>query len=322
MEQNWERTFPFINIHRNEIEILFNGILDKSDIVNISSISEGCRTSNYIIEGKKHKYLLKIFFSYNQNNKKEFFLLNNLKEKINVQSVYRISNSKVIDNRQFGIYEYVEGVSLGKYLAEGNNINSDFIKNVARSLAKIHSHKFERAGFFDKNLNILEYVPPINEWYTMFLTNRVRERLGENLSKKILEAADKYSTQLENLDKDIRLVHGDFQGTNILISNDKPYILDWEFAMAGHPIADIGQFFRYDEYYSEDLIKDFEIEYKKCSDYILKDDWYRISKIRDIPNLLQLMDTDEQMPHKFNNIISILNNILKIVYYNSAKTLE
>lgn len=310
MEQNWERTFPFIIIHNDEVEILFKGILDKEDIVCITKISEGCRTSNYIVEGKEQKYLLKIFSSDN-NNKKEITLLNNLKQDIKVQAVYKISTNEIIDNRQFGIYEYVDGVSLGKYLAQGNSINSKFIKSIARSLAKIHSYKFERAGFFDENLNIVEYVPPVRQWYEMFLTKKVRERLGEDLSKGILELVSKYDAQLKKIDNDIRLVHGDFQGTNILINNEEPYILDWEFAMAGHPISDIGQFFRYDEYYSEDIIKEFEMEYRKHSDYILEDDWYMLSKVRDIPNLLQLMNTEEEMPYKFNNIITILAKILK-----------
>lgn len=155
-----------------------------------------------------------------------------------------------------------------------------------------------------------EIVSPLKEWYDMFLNTKVRSRLGESLFNRILKTVNKYSNQLEILDEDIRLVHGDFQGTNILISNNEPYILDWEFAMAGHPIADIGQFFRYDKYYNEDLIRAFEMEYRKYSDYILGDDWYKISKLRDIVNLIQLMDTEENMPYKFKDIINILNKTL------------
>ena len=114
------------------------------------------------------------------------------------------------------------------------------------------------------------------------------------------------------------MVHGDFQGTNILIDNEGNLsgVLDWEFCMAGHPLADIGQFFRYDEYFNNDLINAFEDEYKKQSNYILIDDWYKISKIRDITNLLQLIDKDEDMPNKYFDIREKMKKILEFYKKN------
>ena len=86
--------------------------------------------------------------------------------------------------------------------------------------------------------------------------------------------------------------------------------------MAGHPLADIGQFFRYDEYFNNDLINAFEDEYKKQSNYILIDDWYKISKIRDITNLLQLIDKDEDMPNKYFDIREKMKKILEFYKKN------
>lgn len=62
MEYNWERTIPFLQIDRNKVNTLFEGILDKDSIMNITPISEGCRTTNYIVETTHKKYILKIFF--------------------------------------------------------------------------------------------------------------------------------------------------------------------------------------------------------------------------------------------------------------------
>lgn len=315
MEQNWERTLPFINIDIKTVEILFEDILERSQIKSISSVLEGCRTTNYIIDTENKKYLLKIFFSREQNYKKEVMLLDKLqKDGINVQAVYKISSSDIIDGRDYGIYEYVDGISLGRYLSEGNQVDKSFIRSIAKVLAQIHSYRFKTTGFFNEKLEVVNTLPPLKEWYDMFLNKNARDRLGADIVKRINIAVNNYSAILEYLDKDIRLVHGDFQGTNILINNNKlGCILDWEFSMAGHPLADIGQFFRYDQYYNIDIIKEFEEEYRKHSDYILSDDWYKISKLRDMVNLIQLMAMDKNMPNKFNDIRNIIEKSLDIL---------
>lgn len=315
MEQNWERTLPFINIDVNTAEVLFEGVLENTPIKKISSISEGCRTTNYIVNTENKNYLLKIFFSNEQNYKKEVMLLNRLREdKINVQGIYKISRSKVIEGREFGIYEYVDGISLGKYLSEGNKIDKNFIRSIAKALAKIHSYKFKRAGFFNEDLEVVNVVPPLREWYYAFLNENARNRLGTDNVKKITMVVNKHLDILDELDKDIRLVHGDFQGTNILIKDSKlGCILDWEFSMAGHPLADIGQFFRYDQYYNQDLIKEFEREYRKYSDYMLVEDWYKLSKLRDMANLIQLMGMNQHMPNKFSDIKKVIERSLEIL---------
>ena len=50
MEHDWERTFPFLEIDKSIVSILFQGILEEKDIINVIAINEGCRTTNYIIE--------------------------------------------------------------------------------------------------------------------------------------------------------------------------------------------------------------------------------------------------------------------------------
>ena len=134
-----------------------------------------------------------------------------------------------------------------------------------------------------------------NLWET-----NAKKRLGKDIVDKINHIVKENKKILIELDEDIRLVHGDFQGTNILIKDNRlSGILDWEFAMAGHPLADIGQFFRYEEYFNKNLIEVFEDEYNKNSSYKLMDDWYKISKLRDLANLIQLINAKENMPNKY-----------------------
>lgn len=319
MEYDWERTFPFLELDSNKIIKLFEDILEGQDIINITPVSEGCRTTNYVIKTNKdkRKYILKIFFSTEQNYKREIKLLTKLKKNTNilVPQIYKMSSHEITKGREYVIYEYIEGKTLGQALSEGYRLTEDFVREVAISLAQIHSYKFDKGGFLDENLNIREGLPPLISWYENFMGYIAKERLGKSIVDKINQVVKQNESILTELDKDIRLVHGDFQGTNILIRDNKlGGILDWEFTMAGHPLADIGQFFRYEEYFNEKLVKAFEDEYNKRSSYTLIDEWHKISKLRDIVSLIQLINVKEDMPNKHANVKEILiNNIDMII---------
>lgn len=316
MEYDWERTFPFLKIDKSTVASLFGGILDVENIINIIPINEGCRTTNYIIKTskKQKKYILKIFFSREQNYKKEIKLLKRLREDgiTPVPKIYRFSNDKIIENREYAIYEYMEGKTIGQAISEGYELEEDFVRDVAKYLAKIHSCKFSKVGFLDEDLNLKEELPPLVLWYEKYMGNNAKKRLGKDIINKIKQIVKRNEEILYELDENIRLVHGDFQGTNILVKDNKlSGILDWEFAMAGHPLADIGQFFRYEEYFNKNLIQVFEEEYNKNSSYKLIDKWYKTSKLRDLANLIQLINAKEDMPNKYTNIKNIIVNILQ-----------
>jgi aminoglycoside phosphotransferase (APT) family kinase protein len=316
MEYDWERTFPFVKIERSEVSSLFEGILEKNNIINIIPISEGCRTTNYIIETDnfKKKYILKIFFSVELNYKKEIKLLTELKrnQALFIPEIYRITSHESIQNKQYAIYEYIEGKSIGQAISEGYKPHEEFVRDVARFLANIHNYKFDKAGFFDENLIVKEELPPLVSLYKICMGDRAKNRLGKDIVDKINYVVKENEKILSKLDEDIRLVHGDFQGTNILMKDGKlSGVLDWEFAMAGHPLADIGQFFRYEEHFNRDLIEVFEEEYINNSSYKLFNDWYKISKLRDLVNLIQLIDRKEDMPKKYTSIKGIVDNALK-----------
>ena len=315
MEYDWERTIPFLELDIKKVRKLFEGILDEKDIVNLIPVNEGCRTTNYIVESIDKKYILKIFSSNDESYSREYKLLNMLRKKILVQKIYKISNDDIIDGKKYIIYEYINGITLGQALKNGYVLEESFIREVARTLGEIHKFKFNKVGFLDKNLNVIKELPSINKWYELFVNEKVRERLGNDTVTNIINIVKENEDELLRLDDSPRLVHGDFQGTNILINKRKlAGILDWEFVMAGHPLGDIGQFFRYNEYFNNYLIKVFENEYNKSSDYKLTNNWYKISRLRDLVNLIQLISADEDMPNKYKNIRGIIIRDVRYLY--------
>ena len=63
----------------------------------------------------------------------------------------------------------MEGKTIGQAISEGYVLQEEFVRDVARYLAKIHSYKFNKAGFLDENLNLKEELPSLILWYEQFM---------------------------------------------------------------------------------------------------------------------------------------------------------
>ncbi|NFG63162.1 phosphotransferase [Clostridium sp. CMCC3677] len=314
MEYNWERSLPFFYIDLDIANKLFKKTLLNEEVESIDPINEGCRSSNYVLEtNNRNKYVLKIFPECDCYYERENNLLNLLKNDTLVQRVYLISSSNIIKNKIFGIYEYIEGVNLGKAIRGGSKIDKNLIEELAMTLAKIHKFKYKECGKLDKNLNIIHKLSPLYTWYEENMGINFKNRLGDNIVKKINYIVNYNKEMLLELDKKISLIHGDFQGTNILVKDNKiSAIIDWEFSMAGNPLIDIGELFRYEEYFDNDLIKIFEKQYNKYSDDKLIDEWYKISKLVDLISLIKLINTKDDMPNKHKEIKKLIINTLEL----------
>ena len=73
------------------------------------------------------------------------------------------------------------------------------------------------------------------------LLNRLKEKMNRKISASSLDATTRYElhTRLEGMPKHNKVCHGDFNPSNIIITEDGiPYILDWSHATQGNASAD------------------------------------------------------------------------------------
>ncbi|MBE6062832.1 MAG: aminoglycoside phosphotransferase family protein [Clostridium butyricum] len=311
MENGWERTLPIIKVDDNIVKELFCDIEYPDNILNIQLLNEGCRTTNYLVSTiNNKKYVLKIFFHEDENYKTQIKIYEKLREYVSMQKICSTGINSM-DGRKYIIYEYVEGKTISENLRAGNKINKNIIRSVAHNLGKIHSIKFNIMGKLDENLQVKNKIISIINLYDKYINENVVMRLGNDVVNNIKAIVKENVEILENLKADPRLIHGDYQGTNIVIDDDNvSAIIDWELCMSGCPLMDIGQFFRYEEYFDMELINEFKNEYEKASDYLLIDEWYRISKILDLISLLQIIGRNEEMPNKYSDIKTIIEKFV------------
>ena len=211
METGWERTLPFVQIERIEIEELFKGVLEKNNIKEISLINEGCRTTNYIIKSTLDKqYILKIFYEKSDSYEREIKLFKMLEGKINISHIYKFDKSEFLEGREYTIYGYLDGETLSNYIQNGNKLNNNMVKQAAFTLANIHNNKYKQIGFLNKDLSVQQELPPLIEWYKMFMGKNAQEKMGIALKEKILNIVETNKRRLIELDTTASLVHGDF----------------------------------------------------------------------------------------------------------------
>lgn len=315
MDCKLERIIPFYKIDKKIVNHLFY-IFDRNLVVeSITPLLEGCRNTNYVVHIKNSAsvFLLRIFPINDESWKKEKKLLNLLKNEISVQKLYFLSQDESIELRTFAIYEFAQGITLQSAIKSGYILDENLIKDIGKTLASIHNHAYTKVGFLDDALEVKSFLPPLETWYEMFLGENARDRLGAETVKNIENLILSKQENLEQMDKQVSLVHGDFGPTNILVHNGKlSCILDWEFAMAGHPISDIGQFFREEQCLNKNLIVAFEKSYSEVSKTKLSKNWYKLGKLRDLVNLIQMINGENDLPEKHKNfkklIISTLQN--------------
>ena len=73
------------------------------------------------------------------------------------------------------------------------------------------------------------------------LLNKLKDKMNRKISESTLDATTRYElhARLEGMPKHNKVCHGDFNPSNIIISeNNTPYIIDWSHATQGNASAD------------------------------------------------------------------------------------
>jgi len=119
-------------------------------------------------------------------------------------------------------------------------------ERVGRLAATLAGMPQQRAGLFaDGELRVEPFALDLTEWVADH-----EEALGWSEADRggLRRVADEAQTLLDKVDR-VSLVHSDLNPKNLLLDPDTLEIaalLDWEYAHAGHPFADLGNVLRLD----------------------------------------------------------------------------
>ncbi|MCT4686735.1 aminoglycoside phosphotransferase family protein [Vallitalea sp.] len=315
MDKKCERMEEFIDIDINIANQLYKCYDPKNKVSEIHLFKGGRSTTNYKIKVNDEFFVLRIYPNDDKRCLKEKKIADKFKNAIPVPQVYYINNKKELLNKDFAIMEFVEGITLDQYIAEGNEVSDKIFEQLGHILAYIHKDKYKLEGFLDENLQLVDGLPPILEWYHYFLSQKAGERIGEDMKKQIYEIINEKYEQLKKVFFSSVLCHGDFRTNNIMVKDNKVTgIIDWEFTLAAPLYFDIGQLFRFDEQVTKSNEISFINAYNLSSDTVLHKDWKKLGKIIDMANFLCFLNNkDENKENLYEDMNKLLSKTVNML---------
>ncbi len=131
-------------------------------------------------------------------------------------NIPKIKEITMIDGKWAIVSEFISGKTLARLMAENPDKMEEYL-NI----------------FVDLQLEMHQKECP--------LLTKLKDKMARKISVSELDATARYDlhTRLESMPKHKKLCHGDFNPSNIIISDDgKAYILDWSHATQGNASAD------------------------------------------------------------------------------------
>ena len=158
----------------------------------------------------------------------------------------------------------------------------------ARALVRISSVEFDSPGWINRDGSVSPFSFGGGDGYAAEMQDRddVRAWLGEEAVQAVRDITDREADRLEELSADSRLVHGDFNPTNVLVRDGAVSgILDWEFSHSGTRYMDIGNLLRNTNPSIHHLIG-AGLESEGMS---LPDDWQERAELVDLSSHLEFL---------------------------------
>ncbi len=188
------------------------------------------------------------------------------------------------DGEDFLLLEYVHHRPLSDVPEHG--------AAAGRALAEIHSTGYQVAGHFGVELEVADPLPD----FPAAVADHVQERLqtvsGETARELRRLARRLFDRELPRLRAAAGapvLLHGDFKPSNVhCASGGTLLVLDWEFALAGPALMDLGQLMRWRP--SPTFCEAAATAYRTAGGQ-LSSDWLRWAQVLDLGNLAGLLAT-------------------------------
>ena len=249
----------FTNLFQDEIKFIEEKY--KIKILKIKNIDNGILNSNFYIETKNKKYILRIYEANRivDEEKQELILLDKIAGFIPVsKAIKNIDNGyiSIFTNKKFVLFEYINGNSITK-------IDTHIVREIAMYLGKLHS--------FSKEISFEEYNRKTRIDFNFYYNEIKKSEINFRFKNELLNLANKINDfDFSTLPSGI--IHGDIFPDNVLLDeyNNIKVIFDFNESYYAPFIFDIAIVINFwikindfDFFTENNLIRDFLNYYSK-----------------------------------------------------------
>jgi aminoglycoside phosphotransferase (APT) family kinase protein len=311
VEQGWQRRFAFVSLSPDEVSALIG-----EPVLELQPLSGGLRNTNYRVvrAAQPEPVVLRIHTADPAGCRREQRLLDLVEGSVPVPHVVRAAPDA---QPAWSLMTFVQGERFDRVLPGATRAE---VKRLAESagaaLASIHRFTFPRAGFLDDDLRVTESLGPEYGWRAMVEDSLSGERLAGRIDPELLRrlrqlVADNAWRADQMSAGGPCLSHSDFKPWNMLVRDGRVVaVLDWEFAFAGAPLNDIGNFLRYSARQVPEYESGFVDGYRRAGG-TLPDDWKRLSRLVDLINLCVFLNRPDDDLAVANDVRPLLQATLE-----------
>ena len=255
----------FTNLFQDEIKFIEEKY--KIKILKIKNIDNGILNSNFYIETKNKKYILRIYEANRivDEEKQELILLDKIAGFIPVsKAIKNIDNEyiSIFTNKKFALFEYINGNSITK-------IDTHIVREIAMYLGKLHS--------FSKEISFEEYNRKTRIDFNFYYNEIKKSEINFRFKNELLNLANEINDfDFSTLPSGI--IHGDIFPDNVLLDeyNNIKVIFDFNESYYAPFIFDIAIIINFwikindfDFFTENNLIRDFLNYYSKYRNELL-----------------------------------------------------
>lgn len=316
-EARWNRSAPRQSLNPELAERMLRLAFPGCRIGSMTPLAGGYRNANFKVElASPHlAAVLRLYEHAPSLCQKETDLISLVAGKLPVPEVLFAAPVPTGDMPAFAIFKFVEGITLRALKQRGDK---EAVAQAACSsgqiLAALGEFRFAKPGWLSAGLEVtaplLEGANPLPRFVDLCLDSaNLQRRIRPETRSQIHSLAWSWAARLSDLDEKASLVHCDFGMRNLLVRPEQGKwkvvaLLDWEFAVAGSPLTDVGHFLRYELGDRPLLEPHFSRGFREAGGK-LPPDWRQLARIIDLSALVETF-TRAELPENVETEIAEL----------------
>jgi len=306
-EARWVRPAPRRAIPASLVERIVRTAFPRCHVTGAQPLTDGLRNANFKLQldTTAEIIVLRIYEHDGSLCQKEADLIRLIGRSVPVPEVIHVEPGGWEDVPPFALLRYVEGVTFRELKRGGDaDATAQAAFSAGQTLAAIGRITFPKPGWLGPGAKVtaplLAGAHAMPRFADLCLESaNLQGRMDAHLRAGIHALVWRWAPRLGLLDDEACLVHGDFGKRNLLVRNIAgkwavAAVLDWEFALSGTPMADLGHFLCYERATRPVVEPHFSMGYREAGG-MLPHDWRQLARVVDLTSLCESL-THDQLP--------------------------
>jgi fructokinase len=279
--------------------------LGKCTVLEVQPLTAGLRNANFklVLDRAPECVVLRVYEHDPSLCQKEIDLLRMVSATVRVPQVIHAEPNGWENLPPYLVMQFIEGISFRDLKRRGDRDGtSQAAFAIGETRAAIGRIKLARAGWIGPGLSVtqlqLEGADPTPLFVDLCLASaNLQRRMPPDLRDRVSASVWSRARELAELDSQSNLVHGDFGKRNLLVRPEGgrwsvAAVLDWEYAVSGSPLIDLGHFLRYERETRPCAEPHFSQGYLHAGG-MLPQDWRSLARVVDLTALCESLTHDD-----------------------------